>query len=322
MKKSLTLLFTLLMAFVLVGCNSKENESIEVDKPEQQEVVEVVKDDKPEIVGGFVDADDPTITDELKDIFDEGLSALLGAKYEPVKLLATQVVNGINYKFLATGTKTTNPITVGTYNVVINKASDGSISLVDIELVEEKQKEVIEKDYTDVDFWVVFYDQYGNEMQRTAEKYGTVPEYKTWLPEGFDKWVYEKTGEDVTTFKPITTNTYFKAVCHEVCHSSGNVTPIVTNYTVKFQLEENLDVEVGEVQNSDGQKVTTITVPSQTTISVNENKITIDGSEFTAVANNGWTFSGFAIDDNRITADITVTNDITINVLFAQDQPE
>ena len=50
---------------------------------------------------------------ELKDIFVKALDGLTGAKYEPVELLTSQVVNGVNYKFLADGTKTTNPITIG-----------------------------------------------------------------------------------------------------------------------------------------------------------------------------------------------------------------
>lgn len=77
-------------------------------------------------------------------------------------------------------------------------------------------------------FWVVFYDQYGNELQREALKYGTVPEYKTWLPEGFDKWVYKKSGKDVETLKAITGNTYYQAVCHEVDNSSSDPTPVPT----------------------------------------------------------------------------------------------
>lgn len=63
------------------------------------------------------------------------------------------------------------------------------------------------------DYWVVFYDQYGNELQRTVEHYGTTPLYKQALPTGFIKWTYKKTGKDVYTFKPITTNTYFVAQC-------------------------------------------------------------------------------------------------------------
>ena len=87
-------------------------------------------------------------------------------------------------------------------------------------------------------FCVVFYDQFGNELQREALKYGTVPEYKTWLPEGFDKWVYKKSGKDVETLKATTGNTYYQTVCYEVYHSSSEPTPGPTpidasSYTLK-----------------------------------------------------------------------------------------
>ena len=228
MKKLLAILLTLLMIFTLFGCNSKEDTPI-VNEPEQQEeVVEPINEDEP-IVGGFVDAEDKTITDELKDIFNKALDGLTGAKYEPVELVATQVVAGTNYKFLANGTKTTNPITKGTYYITIYKDLQGNIELKDIEVIEEKQEQVKEEvnkqDITQMSFWVVFYDQYGNELQREALKYGTVPEYKSWLPEGFDKWVYKKSGIDVGKLKAITGNTYYQAVCHEVYHSSSEPTP-------------------------------------------------------------------------------------------------
>ena len=85
-------------------------------------------------------------------------------------------------------------------------------------VIEEPKEEKKKQDVTKMYFWVVFYDQYDNELQREALKYGTVPEYKSWLPEGFDNWVYKKSGKEVIEFKPITGNTYFKAVCHEVYH--------------------------------------------------------------------------------------------------------
>ena len=215
MKKLLTLLLTLLMVFTLVGCNStKEEEPVVVDTPQINEPVQE------EIVGGFISVEDGTLTDELKAIFNKALDGLTGATYEPVELIATQVVAGTNYKFLANGTKTTNPVTKGTYYVTVYEDLNGNVSLLDIETIEEKQDPTL--DPTQLSYWVVFYDQYGNEMQRTIEKYGTVPEYKTWLPEGFVKWTYKKTGKDVTTFTAITTNTYFKAVCNSTTNSSGS----------------------------------------------------------------------------------------------------
>ena len=223
MKKLLTLLLTLLMVFTLVGCNSKEDAPV-VQEPEKQEEVEETKEE-PEIVGGYVNAEDGTLTDELKDIFNKALEGLTGAAYEPQELVATQVVAGTNYKFLASGSKTTNPITKGTYYITIYKDLQGNVSLLDIETIEEKQEEAPKQDVTQMSFWVVFYDQYGNELQREALKYGTVPEYKTSLPEGFDKWVYKKSGKDVGKLKAITGNTYYQAVCHEVYHSSSDPTP-------------------------------------------------------------------------------------------------
>ena len=235
MKKLLTVLLTLFMVFTLVGCNSKEDTPV-VQEPEKQEIVEETKEE-PEIVGGYVDAEDGTLTDELKDIFDSALEDLLGATYEPQELVATQVVAGTNYKFLANGTKTTNPITKGTYYITIYKDLQGNVSLLDIETIEEKQEETSQtkKDILKTyNYWVVFYDQYGNELQREALKYGTVPEYKSWLPEGFDKWVYKKSGKDVGSFKSITGNTYYQAVCHEVYHSSSTPAPTPVTYTVTY----------------------------------------------------------------------------------------
>ena len=212
MKKLLTILLTSLMIFTLVGCNPKPIE----EQPVEVEPAQVIEPTESEtILGGWTDVEDGTLTDELKDIFNKALDGLLGSTYEPVKLLAKQVVNGTNYKFLANGTKTTNPITVGTYNITINESSDGTISLVDIETIEESSATPI-KDNTQLSFWVVFYDQYGNELQRTIEKYGTVPTFKGTLPSGFDKWVNKNTQKDVDTFKAITTNTYFEAVCHKI----------------------------------------------------------------------------------------------------------
>ena len=171
MKKLLTLLLTLLMVFTLVGCGSKEETPV-VEEPEKQEVVEETKEE-PEIVGGYVDVEDGTLTDELKDIFAKALESLLGAKYEPVELVATQVVAGTNYKFLANGTKTTNPITKGTYYVTVYEDLQGNVSLLDIETIEEKQEEA-KVDPSQYSYWVVVYDQFNNEISRTTAKYGTI----------------------------------------------------------------------------------------------------------------------------------------------------
>ena len=55
---------------------------------------------QPSIAGGYMAAKDPTITEELKAIFDKATKDLDGVAYEPIKLMGTQVVAGTNYKFL------------------------------------------------------------------------------------------------------------------------------------------------------------------------------------------------------------------------------
>ena len=231
MKKLLTVLLTLFMVFTLVGCNSKQDTPVVDESIKQEEVVEQTKEE-PEVVGGYVDVEDGTLTNELKDIFNKALEDLTGATYEPQELVATQVVAGTNYKFLANGTKTTNPVTKGTYYITIYEDLQGNVELKDIEVIEEKQEEIKTQDVTQMYFWIVFYDQNGNELQRTAEKYGTIPSFKGTLPEGFINWKYKKTGKDVTIFLPITTNTYLIAVCNTTSHKSSDPTPTPAPMTI------------------------------------------------------------------------------------------
>lgn len=74
---------------------------------------------------------------------------------------------------------------------VIQEETKKEETIEEEEIIQEEK--TVSQDITNMSFWVVFYDQYGNELQREALKYGTVPEYKMWLPEGFDKWIYKKT---------------------------------------------------------------------------------------------------------------------------------
>lgn len=65
-----------------------------------------------EVVGGWSYADSPAITDEIEGIMDAVTGSLLGAEYEPVAVIGTQVVSGTNYAILcAITTVTENPVT-------------------------------------------------------------------------------------------------------------------------------------------------------------------------------------------------------------------
>ena len=113
---------------------------------------------------------------------------------------------------------------------VVNNNNDNNEPTIEETIVDDNNKQeetpINNKEETldpsKYDYWVVFYDQYGNELQRTVEHYGTTPIYKQVLPTGFIKWTYKKTGKDVDTFKPITTNTYFEAVCNSNSRHSSN----------------------------------------------------------------------------------------------------
>ena len=111
MKKLITLLcvIALLMAS---GCNKKEADAV-IDDPVQEVEVEntantsisdgVENTSAPQeevILGGWEERVNQEVTEELLGMFNKGVE---GTEYEglvPVKLLATQVVSGMNFKFL------------------------------------------------------------------------------------------------------------------------------------------------------------------------------------------------------------------------------
>lgn len=220
MKKLLTVLLTLLMVFTLVGCSDKkEEEPVIVDT---LEVNEVEVEDEP-IVGGFVEVEDRTLTDELKEIFNKAKEGYVGMSLEPIELYQTQVVAGTNYKFVCSGTKTTNPPINGSYFVTVYKDLQGNCSIIDVETITESSGDVDgepavkEVDKT-INYWVVFYNPDGNELQRSAIKYGTVPTFDGGTPQYWDEdywykfvcWT-DKQGNEIKEFKPITGNTYIYA---------------------------------------------------------------------------------------------------------------
>ena len=238
MKKLLTLLLTLLMVLSLAGCASKKEEAKEVINEQviQEEViVEEIKEENTaeELVGGFIEVEDRTLTDELKEIFNKAYEGYTGMSLEPVELYQTQVVAGINYKFVCSGTKTTNPPIHGTYFVTVYKDLQGNCSIIDIETITEGGD--VDGDISQYKYWVVFYDQYGNELQRTKEDYGTIPSFKGELPNNFKAWINKKTGKQVNIFNAIHENMYFEAIQN----SGSNITSYVKQKETITYLDEN-----------------------------------------------------------------------------------
>lgn len=69
-----------------------------------EQSVEAEAEDNKRPVGGWETAASTEVTEEHKKFFKEAVGKLDGYFYEPVALLATQVVSGTNYVFLCTST--------------------------------------------------------------------------------------------------------------------------------------------------------------------------------------------------------------------------
>lgn len=130
-KKFLLLILILIMVFTLVSCKK--------DEP-----VEKITEIEGEMVGGFTDVEDGTVTDELLEIFNTAQASWDGIPMEPIKLLQTQVVAGTNYKFLA------------------KQEAINAVSL------DGEEKEGIPESYKTV---VIYHDLDGNSTIMSVEEY-------------------------------------------------------------------------------------------------------------------------------------------------------
>lgn len=86
------------------------------------------------LMGGWQDNyEQPNmLSDEEKEVFEKAVDGLLGVKYTPVATIATQVVAGINYAFLATGTATTETPITHLYIVKVYADLQGNAEITNI----------------------------------------------------------------------------------------------------------------------------------------------------------------------------------------------
>ena len=107
MKKMLIVLLAALLVLAAVACKANEAPKAaaqeEAAKEEMKETVENETAKEP-LAGGWTPAEDFSVTDERKAIFDKGMAALLGVDYVPLAYLGSQVVAGTNHVFLVKGT--------------------------------------------------------------------------------------------------------------------------------------------------------------------------------------------------------------------------
>lgn len=80
--------------------------------------------------------------------------------------------------------------------------------------IRHEEDQFAEQDITEMYFWVGFYDQYHNELQREVLKYGSVPSFRGDLPYGFISW-----DQPVTNIRG---NTYFHAICNDQLNNNSD----------------------------------------------------------------------------------------------------
>lgn len=83
------------------------------------------------VSGGWSITDDTSITPEAQEVFDQAMESFTGVGYEPVDLLATQVVAGTNYCFLCRGT------------VIVPDATRNTITYISTKIWREMQNSLI-----------------------------------------------------------------------------------------------------------------------------------------------------------------------------------
>ena len=91
MKKLVVLILAAAMLLALAACAAK-NEKDEVNV-----------EDLP-LVGAWETPEDTALTEEAKAAFDKAMEGLVGVDYEPLALVGTQVVSGMNYCILCKAT--------------------------------------------------------------------------------------------------------------------------------------------------------------------------------------------------------------------------
>lgn len=79
-------------------------------------------------------------------LYDQAMEGLVGVGYEPVCVLATQLVNGTNYAYLARGTTVTAEPVSGFYIIKIHEDLDGNVEMPSIEQIEIPGVNTLEDD--------------------------------------------------------------------------------------------------------------------------------------------------------------------------------
>ncbi len=94
-------------------------------------------------VGGWEEAQDGTITEDLQELFDKAMEGLVGVDYSPIELLEKQIVSGTNYRFLCESRVVYPGAAVRKAVVTIYEDLEGNVSILDIEAEEESEEAAV-----------------------------------------------------------------------------------------------------------------------------------------------------------------------------------
>lgn len=96
------------------------------------DVVDLLGDGSEVLPGGWSIAEDAAMSEDVQAAFDKAMESLLGVDYEPVAVLGSQVVAGMNYKILCKATVVSPEAKTGYALVTIYSALDGHAEVLDI----------------------------------------------------------------------------------------------------------------------------------------------------------------------------------------------
>ncbi|MBQ6149231.1 MAG: hypothetical protein IJI83_06785 [Oscillospiraceae bacterium] len=112
------------------------------------DVIDIVLDEPAPLLGAWELYEKYTavVKAEEKEVFEKAMEGLTGVGYEPVRVLATQVVSGTNYAFLAMGTTVTAEPKKDYYILRIYADLEGNAELKSINKVEIPDPETKEEE--------------------------------------------------------------------------------------------------------------------------------------------------------------------------------
>ena len=129
MKKLIAVLLCTLMLVSVAACTKKPEPSpAPVDETEAEP--EPIAEPRS---GGWAIAEDPSLTDALRAVYEKGMEGLVGVDYTPIALLGTQIVAGTNYCFLSQGTVVYPGSTPMYMLVYLYEDLSGAVSVMNIE---------------------------------------------------------------------------------------------------------------------------------------------------------------------------------------------